>query len=81
MVGEIKFPDARLKGKCCFCNGNLSEGKCIMCGRSTNVRHELYVIGQSKLPHANWNTNQSESERLSRAGKSNPDGYGRRKKE
>ena len=65
--------------RCTFCGGNLSGGHCIMCGRSDDVKHELYVQVEQKKPHHNWNTCQGETERLSRQGKSNPDGYGRRK--
>jgi hypothetical protein len=66
---------------CWFCKGNISEGRCIHCGRSTDIAHELYVIEEQKKPHKDWNTCREERERLSRIGKNNPDGYGRRREE
>lgn len=74
------MPDETLT-RCYFCGGNINEGKCIHCGRSIDIEHELYVIEEQKKPHRNWSTYQGETERLSRMGKSNPDGYGKRKEE
>jgi len=67
--------------KCYFCGGNISSGMCIMCGRSTNIEHEKFVMKEQRKPHHNWHTNLSDVQKASRSRKGNPDGYGRRKEE
>ena len=67
--------------RCYFCNGNIHLGRCIQCARTTDIAHELWVIKEQKKEHKNWHSWHGESERLSRAGKINPGGYGRRKNE
>ena len=69
------------KDRCYFCGGNISSRMCIMCGRSTNIRHELYVMGEQRKPHHNWHTNLSDVQKASRGRRGNPDGYGRRREE
>jgi ribosomal protein L24E len=64
--------------RCYFCGGNISDGYCIMCGRSDDVKHELYVMEEQKKPHRNLHTCKRETERLSRSGGINLGGYGRR---
>lgn len=44
---------------CFFCDGAIDAMKniCIMCGRSTNIEHELYVKNEQEKKHQNlWNT-------------------------
>ena len=65
-------------GRCFFCHGNISEGRCIMCGRSTDIKHEKFVQEAQKKPHENWHTNEAASQKASHAKRSNPNGYGRR---
>jgi len=42
--------------KCFFCNGTINEmvSRCLMCGRSDDVTHELYVQVEQKKKHHNW---------------------------
>ncbi len=64
--------------RCFFCNGNISEGRCIMCGRSTDMKKELWIMAEQKKEHHNWHTYTGMTEKASRKGKGNPDGYGKR---
>lgn len=66
---------------CYFCRGNISSGICIMCGRSDSLSHELYVQMEQRKPHRNLHTNLLDTQRASRSGKGNPDGYGKRREE
>jgi len=61
---DIKFPDAHLRKRCCFCNGNISEGSCIMCGRSLDRDHEIYVAERQRLPSFNWHSYHGEAGRI-----------------
>ena len=68
-----------MQPRCYFCNGNISYGRCIMCGRTDSVAHELNVQKLQRLPHRNLHTNVLDVEKGSRSKKGNPDGYGKRR--
>lgn len=40
--------------RCFFCGGNIHMGRCIMCARTTDIQHELYVEVERKRDHKNW---------------------------
>lgn len=40
--------------KCYFCDGNIFDNRCIMCGRSDDILHELYVKKEQRKSHHNW---------------------------
>ncbi len=67
--------------RCFFCNGNIIDGRCIMCGRSTNIQRELRVQAEQRKPHHNWHTYSGEVEKMSKLKKGNPNGYGKRNAE
>jgi len=62
-------------GRCFFCHGNIIDGRCIMCGRTINLKYELFIMEEQKKEHHNYHTYSGTTERLSKKGKGNPDGY------
>jgi DNA-directed RNA polymerase subunit M/transcription elongation factor TFIIS len=52
--------------KCQWCGGALidrSDGlglHCMMCGRSADINHEIYVMQEQAKNHKNWHIYQSE---------------------
>ena len=68
----------KVNQRCFFCHGNISYGRCIMCGRSDDVAHEIRVAELQRLPHRNLHTNELDVQKGSRSKKGNPNGYGKR---
>ena len=64
MKRKDEVPRKYPANRCQFCGGNISEGRCIMCARSVDYQHEVYVRDAQKKPHFNWHSYHGEAGRI-----------------